>query len=152
MNVIPSTVISEQREKTHSGDSASSCSSSKWTWILALAVATICGFSASFHIRSTRFDGLTWDDSEYLTQALSTYDYLIENGFWRWPVYVARQQGGVKPVLYVNTLVGGLALFGRDRLIRAVAVIACLTAFVFAATVFFVADRWDRGRRSSLCS
>ncbi len=81
-----------------------------------------------------------WDESEYLTQSLETFDYAHEHGLSSWPMYVVREQTR-KPPLYVNTLAALTFLMGRDHAVQAAGVLAALQMAWLTLLVFRMIER-----------
>jgi MFS family permease len=70
---------------------------------------------------------LSWDDSEYISQALLTHDRVKDAGIWTWPLVIAREQHYAKPPLLVNTLALAALVLGRTHVWGAVGVVLALS-------------------------
>ena len=81
-----------------------------------------------------------WDDTEYVTQALDTFEHVNDHGLISWPGYIARRQI-VKPPLYVNTLTASLFVFGRERGAVAAGASAASPLVLFGLVVYWLVSR-----------
>lgn len=104
-----------------------------WHWLALAAVLATC-LVCAVPMQEHGLGFFTWDDSEYLTNALHFYDELTERGLFYWPMQFTHQYG--KPPLYVNTLIASLYAFGRDHLVTAAATVAVLNAMLLAWAVW----------------
>jgi hypothetical protein len=86
-----------------------------------------------------------WDDTEYVTQALDTFEHVNEHGLLSWPGYVARHQL-VKPPLYVNTLTAALFVFGSTRAALAAGVVGGVVTVLFGLVVYWLVSRLTNPR------
>jgi 4-amino-4-deoxy-L-arabinose transferase-like glycosyltransferase len=109
------------------------------TWLLAALLAV----SAIFTVLPLAMQGpamFVWDDTEYVTQALNTFEHVNDHGLVSWPGYSARHQI-VKPPLYVNTLTAALFVFGRERGALAAGMVGGLTIVLLGIVVFWLVSR-----------
>ncbi len=86
-----------------------------------------------------------WDDTEYVTQALETYEHVNARGLVAWPGYVVHQQP-VKPPLYVNTLTAALFAVGRERAAVAAGLVGGAMIVCFGLVVYRLASRLTHRR------
>ena len=81
-----------------------------------------------------------WDDTEYVTQALETFEHVNARGLISWPAYMAHHQV-VKPPLYVNTLAAALFVVGRDRGALAAGMVGGASIVCFGLAVYWLVSR-----------
>ena len=114
----------------------------RWLLVALLAV------SGAFTVFPLALQGpamFAWDDTEYVTQALETFEHVNDHGLVSWPGYIARHQL-VKPPLYVNTLTAALLVFGRERGALAAGVVGGVTVVLLGIVVFWLVSRLTNGR------
>lgn len=109
------------------------------TWLLA-ALLAVSGLFTVFPLALQGPAMFVWDDTEYVTQALDTFEHVNDHGLISWPGYIARRQI-VKPPLYVNTLTAALVVFGRERGALAAGVVGGVTLVLFGLVVYWLVGR-----------
>ncbi len=113
-------------------------------WLLA-ALLAVSGLFTVFPLALQGPAMFAWDDTEYVTQALETFEHVNDHGLISWPGYIARHQV-VKPPLYVNTLAAALIVFGRERGALAAGVVGGVTVVLFGLVVYWLVSRLTNAR------